>query len=433
MLRCTFPSNPLFDVRRGVYLSLERKTQAGASFAMRCEWTLKCTALVLITVACMAFVAFLCASAPSKLSFAGYLAEYSLFALVDLSIGPGGESRRCIAWVFGIAVLGCVRETGPVGAALSKILCFLFIDYIMPRDAFDRRRSAPSLMFGSLYYLSATADMCAIYEFRTTGQIARILFYGVFLVGSYFVSKHFLHTGSPTTSDLILLTGITFSGCQSEFIRIGSLPVDPVISSVLIMLLRRPIMKLIVPVAKKCYDHRWHLAVFVAVVPMELSPALLFLDAPIQSGKFWLLVVGQEGNAMLRNLGVYYKLYCNTATRLGRPISADSICEAEQRRRVLAPWENLVNVLVPIIISVYVVLTVPDVRSLIAMSIAFAIRVCFTCIELSIECRRATPGLPTPLSEAVANIAIGADSDVAVLLMSMFVFHCAMLVMYRCA
>ena len=251
MLRCTFPSNPLFGVRRGVYLSLERKTQAGAAFAMRCEWTLKCTALVLITVACMAFVAFLCASAPSQLSFAGYLAEYSLFALVDLSIGPGGESRRCIAWVFGIAVLGCVRKTGSVGAALSKILYFLFIDCIMPRDAFDRRRSAPSLMFGSLYYLSAIADICAIYEFRTTGRIARILFYGVFLVGFYFVSKHFLHTGSPTTSDLILTTGIMFSRCQFEFIRIGSLPVDPVIRSVLIMLLRRPVMKLIVPVAKK--------------------------------------------------------------------------------------------------------------------------------------------------------------------------------------
>ena len=136
---------------------------------------------------------------------------------------------------------------------------------------------------------------------------ARILYYGVLLVGFYFAGKHLLHTGSPTASGLVLCTGVMFSGCQFEFVRIGSLLVDPAIRSVLIMLFRRPTMKLIVPVAKKCYGHRWHLTVFVAVVPMELSPALGFLGAPIQSGKFWLLVVGQEGNALLRNLGVYYK------------------------------------------------------------------------------------------------------------------------------
>ena len=101
------------------------------------------------------------------------------------------------------------------------------------------------------------------------------------------------------------------------FVRVGSLQVDAIIRSVLpIMMLQRPIAKLAVPCVNGGFGAQWRIAVFVAVCAMELPAALLLVDAPLYSIKFWLLVVLQEGNALLKHPGVYHKLHCSAVVPL---------------------------------------------------------------------------------------------------------------------
>ena len=109
---------------------------------------------------------------------------------------------------------------------------------------------------------------------------------------------------------------------------------------------------------------------------MELPATLLLVDAPISSVEFWLLVVLQEGNALLKHLGIYHQLYCRIVACVGRPVGDDAM----QVWRVMAPCDCLAEALAPFVLSVYVLLVSPGVRPVVAMGIALLVRVSFTAV-----------------------------------------------------
>ena len=217
-------------------------------------------------------------------------------------------------------------------------------------------------------------------------------------------------------------------------VLVGSLPVDALVRSVLLMLLQRPIIKFLVPCAKGCFGEQWRVAVFVVVCAMELPATLLLVDAPISSVKFWLLVVLQEGNALLKHLGIYHQLYCRVVARVGRPVGDDAVQVSDERRRVMAPCDCLAEALAPFVISVYVLLVSPGVRPVVAMGIALLVRVSFTVVGVVIEHFHATADEPSPMSEAlVYYMALDAEPRVVVALLIVLALQPALLVIYVCA
>ena len=122
-----------------------------------------------------------------------------------------------------------------------------------------------------------------------------------------------------------MCAGITANSILFMFLCVGLLQVDAIIRSIMLMMLQRLLVKVLVPCAENCYDEQWRVGVFVVVCATELPPALLLADVTLRSITFWLLVVLQEGNALLKNLGIYYGLYCRAMGFIGRLVGEDPV------------------------------------------------------------------------------------------------------------
>ena len=395
----------------------------------------KCAALAMIAIGGMGIAALLCAVATSWVVVAERVVSVAIYAATDLSVGDGGDRRRCAAWLLTVVLVAVVRSVHPVGDAFGKVLYFLIIDFVMPRDACTRRRSAPSLVLGAMYWLSACSDASAYYGYDEASLVMQGIYYVVLLVGFQCIQKG-IDASSLTTSDYILLAGTVFNSVTYTFFQIAMLPVHVFVRSLLLVLLRRPIMKSIVPGAKCLYgdgDDGWHLVVLVCLCAMELQPAFMLAGASLRSMEFYLLVALQEANAVLKNLGIFYWLYCETLAFIGRPVCEKLRQESDARRRVVAPCDCIAELVAPFVVSVYVILTNPRARPLLAMGVALVTRIVFTVLEVHIERRRALfSGDQTPVGEVVISITAHVESYRAAMLSVVLALQWALFVMYAC-
>ena len=125
----------------------------------------------------------------------------------------------------------------------------------------------------------------------------------------------------------------------------------------------------------------------IILCAMELQPAYILADASLRSIDLYLLMVFQEANAMLKNLGIYYGIYRAASAFIGRPVSDELRQAADARRRVIAPFDCLAELIAPFPIAVYVILTDPRAPPLIVMCFALVVRIVFTVIEVLVERR----------------------------------------------
>ena len=142
------------------------------------------------------------------------------------------------------------------------------------------------------------------------------------------------------------------------------------------------------------------MATLVRLCAMELQPAFILAGASLRSVDFYLLVALQKANAVLKNLGLYYWFYCEALAFIGRPVCEELRKEPDARRRVVPPCDCTAELVAPFVISVYVVLTNPRARPLLAMSVALVTRIAFTVLEVYVERWRASySGGQTPVGD----------------------------------
>ena len=132
-----------------------------------------------------------------------------------------------------------------------------------------------------------------------------------------------------------------------------------VISGVL-MAFQKVVLKIVEPVLKRFLgdDERklWSFFVPACVLALELGPCLLLLGSDMAALEFWLLLVLQEANSVMKNTGKYHELYVVVRASLHRPVSEEDIKKMNERRKVIAPCDNLGEILSPIVILTALVL-----------------------------------------------------------------------------
>ena len=394
----------------------------------------KCAALAMIAIGGMGIAALLCAVGTSWALVAERVVYMVIYAATDLSVGMDGGRRRCAAWLLVVVLITVVLSVHPVGGVFGYFLYFLIIDCVMPRDASTRRRSAPSLYIGMMYWLNACRAMSVYYGYDEAGLVLSGIHKVVLIVGVRYVQKG-VDAASLTTSDCILLAGTLFNNITYTFFQIAGLPVHAFVRSLLLVLLQRPFMKLLVPLAKCLYgdDGCWCLGVVIVLCAMEIQPAFMLTGAATQSMELYLLMVFQEANALLKNLGFYFQIYCNFCAYIGRPVSQQLSDVAEARRRVIAPCDCLAELIAPFIVAVYVVSTNPRMRPLLVLFMALAVRIAFTMLEVYVERRRALcSGGSTPVSEVMVDVVVDADPRRICALLCVLALQPFLFVIYAC-
>ena len=218
----------------------------------------KCATVAMGAIIGMCLAVLVCTHVGSRVGVAAVFVETAIFALIDLSVGEGDERRRCCAWGCVVALVTAV-QIHPVGAALGHILYFGLVDFVMPRDAVSRRRSAPSLFIGSWEWLYACSGLGNYYGYSEVSLAARGFYYLSLLVGFHYIGKA-IEASTLTTSDYILCAGRTATSVLRLYFRVSQLSVHALIRSLLLVLLQRPLLKLVIPLAKGLYgDDGWYL------------------------------------------------------------------------------------------------------------------------------------------------------------------------------
>ena len=137
---------------------------------------------------------------------------------------------------------------------------------------------------------------------------------------------------------------------------ITRLAVSPFVVSAALMLFQKVVLRVIIPVYKKCFgnDKRklWSYPLPALVLSLELGPCLLLLGSDMTTVGFWGLILMQEANSVLKNTGKFAELYVAARALLRRPVDEESLKLMEERRSTIAPCDNIGEVVSPIVIMI---------------------------------------------------------------------------------
>ena len=103
-------------------------------------------------------------------------------------------------------------------------------------------------------------------------------------------------------ADAVMAVGGIFVHSQKWVVVIASMPVHPLVSSVLMMLLARLLVRGVLPLGRKWLGGDLRLAMPVVVLMSGLGAVFLLLQSAINTWSFWLVVILQEMNAAFKNL-----------------------------------------------------------------------------------------------------------------------------------
>ena len=152
------------------------------------------------------------------------------------------------------------------------------------------------------------------------------------------------------------LTGAVFVGMRISLNRTG--PLGPFGVSAALMLFQYVVLKITIPVTKKCFgnDERklWSFVVPAIVLGLELPLCLFLLGSNLATLEFWGLVVFQEANSLANNTGKYAQLYVAVRALLRRPVGEEALKLMRERRSTLAPSDNIGEIVSPVVIMVVI-------------------------------------------------------------------------------
>ena len=128
-----------------------------------------------------------------------------------------------------------------------------------------------------------------------------------------------------------------------------------VINSGAIMLFQKATLSVVVPLCKKCFGDNdlklWSYGVPSIVFSLELGQCVLFLRTEL-GGEFVSLLIVQESNSVAKNTGLYNEVQAVVRGWVGRPIEESVRKAMEERRAIIAPCDNIGEILSPVVLMV---------------------------------------------------------------------------------
>ena len=361
----------------------------------------------LVTVAAMMGTAAIVARCGMKGAIAlQFFLETLCYWFVDLSLcADDDHNRRCAFKWAGLSItVSLATLQGGIGIAIGRALRFVCIDAFLSRDQTTRRRSVAFIFCAGFNYLSCCLSILDYYEAESVGRVMRLFYIGWLVCGMCVVQKFVTSDDDRVCdTDVVYLVGGAFAHMFSWYAKLASFKLNSVLSSLVYILLLRGILRLLMPLSKRWLGDGWRAAVPVVVFVSELGPALLLMGADCRTMSFWALICIQEGNALLKNLGLYNWLYVSLRRSVRYPIDDVVAAAMEARRLVLAPSDNVSEVVAPIFVIIFIAIdyAIPQSQpvpsrggALLSMSVALVVRGLFAVFEYVAERRLATP---TPL------------------------------------
>ena len=281
-----------------------------------------------------------------------FFIETSCYGLVDLALGVGDyDRRRAFQWLVACSTFSLLTLWGGLGVALVKLVRVVWIDTVISRDPVMRRRSTISIfcMGMGFSYISSCLTVFDYYSIELASRVLRLIYLCWLLGGMYLVQKPIASDDDAMCdTDVVFLVGGPFAHMLGWYAKIASFGLGPVISSIALILLLRGVLRIVVPFSKKWLGGGWRTIVPAVVFISELGSVLLFMSSACNTAQFWLLVGVQEGNALLKNLGLYNWVIVNVRRRTVYPLDEATIDLMEMRRLVLAPAGNVAEAIAPV-------------------------------------------------------------------------------------
>ena len=239
------------------------------------------------------------------------------------------------------------------------------------------------------------------YGLDRVGLLIRVVRLVLSIILIYWFSKHVAGDDvAISKTDVVMTVGNMYAHAPKPFVVISSLPVHPLVSSVLMMLLVRLLIRGVQPVGRKWLGGDWRLAMPVVVLISELGAVLLLCQSAVSTWSFWFVVVIQEMNAALKNLGVCDWVVVKVRMAVGHPADDGVVLSMEVRRRIVSPCDCIAEMLSPVFVLLHIALgnvfrSIP-VHSgvVVSMCVALAIRTMFTLAEFAFENYRSATTIP---------------------------------------
>ena len=136
-------------------------------------------------------------------------------------------------------------------------------------------------------------------------------------------------------------------------LNLGNLFID----SALIMLHQKAVLSVIIPLSKKCFgdDGRkiWSVGIPSVVLALEPRQCVLFLRSKFDSD-FFAAVDYARAQLGVKNTGQYNEFYSFVRRQIGRPLEESARKLIDEKRQILAPCDNIGEILSPLVLLVVI-------------------------------------------------------------------------------
>ena len=297
---------------------------------------------------------------------------------------PNISSKRALCWLS-IGILqgtcdarwyiafdqkraGTVWQLEPMLYDLVQTFIWLFLINVVMLQAHKDRRPTTMVWSGLLaacLSLSNLGDYTPYPELSALGSGFNMLSMFFATVGLYFFVMHIDKKAErcDVWRGYQILVCVGFTTIQVTQLWITSLKSGlggAFGVSVLQMFHQMVCLKCFVPVGKRCFgdDQRklWTYPIPACMLALELGPCLLLLDEDFTTLKFWALLAWQEFNSVAKNTGKYGGLYVGVRALLRHPVDEEARRLMKERRQIIAPCDNIGEIVSPIVIFAAIVL-----------------------------------------------------------------------------
>ena len=212
------------------------------------------------------------------------------------------------------------------------------------------------IAFGSLYL----AQFGACSPFPLISMIGKGMYMLTCTVGVSYAVAHLdknAERADDAKNGYVMLTCISSWVIVWFSLKITSMKLGgALVTSFVQISFQMAVLKVLVPASKRCFgdEHRklWSFKFPAMLLALELGPVLLFLGSDMTSLEFWLLLVVQESNSVLKNTGKYAKLHVNLRERLDRPVDKVALANMEEKRSIVAPCDNIAEIISPLVLLI---------------------------------------------------------------------------------
>ena len=213
-----------------------------------------------------------------------------------------------------------------------------------------------------IYFAIALREFTYSSPYPIIGTLGTLMYISTISIGTAVISLS-LDSGKDRTTiknSNAMCTSISNVGLLYFALSVAGANIDTLVKSAVLTAFAPMVFQVMWAILERTFGESndtkpWCFIAPGLILAIDMGQSMLFLETGFDVAKLVPLILMQEVNSILRNLGLYAKWWQQFMAKIGKPYSEEKIERQARRLAVLSPCDGLVECVTPLIVIMVLV------------------------------------------------------------------------------